>query len=194
MEPRKARVVAISGPTASGKDTILREMIKREPDMVRLVTATTRMIRAGEREGVDYLFFSKEKFYDALATGLIPEHRHIEALDTDYGLYLPELDKQLATGKTVIVHLDIIGARYLKEHYDALTIFITADSMEETKRRIKQRQHMSDEELEARLRIAEREIKEYGPWYDKTFVNRAGKLDETVGTILTFVRERGYLD
>jgi guanylate kinase len=186
------KMVVISGPVASGKNAVLEEILRRESSCTRLTTATTRAPREGERDGIDYLFLSKEKFYAALTDGLIPEHRHVEKLDTDYGIYLPELNTQLATGKVVIATPDIIGARYLKEHYDALTLFVTSESIEETKRRITSRQHMSEHELAARLEIAEREIREYAPWYDHTLTNPDGKLSDTVDAILAIMREKGY--
>ena len=187
------QVVVIAGPSGSGKNSVIDALIAQCPRCERLVTATTRAPREGEKNGVDYHFLSKEEFTRALERGDILEHRYVEALDTHYGAYKPDLESRLALGETVLAHLDIIGARYLKEHYNATTIFILPDSFERLEERVRGRNKgMTDEEIEARMRIARVEMDEHAPEYDYQIVNENGKLDQTVAKVLEILRKEGY--
>ena len=187
------QVVVIAGPSGSGKNSVIDALIAQCPRCERLVTATTRAPREGEKNGVDYHFLSKEEFTRALERGDILEHRYVEALDTHYGAYKPDLESRLALGETVLAHLDIIGARYLKEHYNATTIFILPDSFERLEERVRGRNKgMTDEEIEARMRIARVEMDEHAPEYDYQIVNENGKLDQTVAKVLEILRKEEY--
>lgn len=188
------QIVVLAGPTGSGKNTILHELLKRFSNYVRLVTATTRVPREGERDGEDYIFLSVEAFKKGLADGSIPEHRFVPALGTYYGIYLPNLEKQLTTGKVVLAQVDIIGARLLKERYDATTIFIEPVSLEDFERRIRVRNpDLSEDEYKARMDIARKEVEEHAPEYDYRVVNADGKLQEAVEQVLSILKKEGYI-
>lgn len=187
------QVVVIAGPSGSGKNTILDEILKRFSNCARLVTATTRTPREGEREGADYHFITVEEFKRGLAEGLIPEHRFVPALGTYYGIYLPNLDKQLATGKIVFAQVDIIGARLLKERYGATTIFIMPVSLKEFEKRIRARNpNLSETEFSARMSIAETEMQKHAPEYDYRIVNADGKLAQAVDEVVAILKKEGY--
>src|SRR3989338_10588935 len=113
------QVVVIAGSSGSGKNAVIDEMLRRYHNCTRLVTATTRMMRPGEQEGVDYYFLSQKQFDEELAAGNIPEHRFVPPLNTYYGTYLPDLEKKIQAGKTVFAQVDIAGARLLKERFNA---------------------------------------------------------------------------
>ena len=187
------QVVVIAGPSGSGKNAVIDGIIVKCPRCERLVTATTRAPREGEKNGVDYHFLARDEFDRALADGDILEHRYVSSLDTHYGVYKPDLESRLALGEAVLAHLDIIGARYLKEHYNATTIFILPDSFEILEGRVRARnKDMSDAEIAKRMDIARREIAEHAPEYDYRIVNENGKLDETVAKVLEILRKEGY--
>lgn len=189
----KSQVVVIAGPAGSGKNAIIDGIIRRYPAATRLVTATTRPPRPGEKNGVDYYFFAKEKFFEEMENGNILEHRHVESLGTDYGAYKPDLDARIAAGHVVFAHLDIIGARYLKKHYNATTIFIFPDSLESLRERIRlSGRAMSEEELDERMSIAKKEMEEHAPEYDYSVVNRDGRLDEAVSEVVEILEKEGY--
>src|SRR3989338_8721886 len=76
------QVIVIAGPSGSGKNAVIGALLRHDHRYVRLVTATTRAMRPGEQEGVDYYFLSQEKFDEELAAGNIPEHRFVPALNT----------------------------------------------------------------------------------------------------------------
>ncbi|MDP2648483.1 MAG: guanylate kinase, partial [bacterium] len=89
------RVVVIAGPSGSGKNTVITRIMQGCHNCSRLVTATTRSMRPGEVDGVDYHFFTQERFDEEMSSGNIPEHRFVPALGTYYGTYLPDLEKRI---------------------------------------------------------------------------------------------------
>lgn len=184
-----SRVIVIAGPSGSGKNTICNELIRRHPEFCRLITATTRPPRDGEIDGKDYHFFSQERFDAEQMAGNIPEHRYVPATNTYYGIFKPDVDRQLVSGKTVLATVDIVGAKYLKEQYGALTIFIMPESLAQFHARIKTRSHMSDHEFEARMKITDEEIRVHSPWYDYRVINADGALIETVNRVEQIIED-----
>lgn len=190
----KKLVVVLSGPTACGKNAILSELLQRCSNCSRLVTATTRAPRPGEKNGVDYYFLTTDAFLTALSTGDILEHREVKSLGTHYGIYRPDLEKHLSDNSVIIATPDIIGARYLKQHYDALTIFINVSSLDSLRTRIHNSDRgLSGDEIEKRIEIAKKEISEYAPEYDYQIVNRDGRLNEAVGEIMHILEKEDFI-
>ncbi|MDP2650003.1 MAG: guanylate kinase [bacterium] len=194
MNEKKRNVLVIAGPTGSGKNSVIDGVLGQCQKCTRLVTATTRAMREGERNGIDYYFLSKEEFLKAVKDGQIPEYWHAKETDRHYGTYLPDLEKKISEGKIVVAHMQIEGARYFKKHYNALTLFIVPDSLDELRRRVLGRQRdIPDEELEERLKIAEVEMSEHAPEYDYTIVNRRDKLNEAIDDVLDILKKEKYL-
>ncbi len=186
-------VVVVAGPSGSGKNSLIREIESRYHNCDRLVTATTRAARPGEVDGVDYHFFTPERFDQELAAGSIIEHRYVPALNTFYGIYAPDLEARIAAGKLVFAQVDIIGARVLKEKYDATTIFIMPESLSQFEGRLKVRNpEWSPVELETRLKITEEEVRVHAPQYDYRVVNADGALMETVESVIDILHKEGY--
>ena len=187
------QVVVIAGPSGSGKNAVIGALLRHDHRYVRLVTATTRAMRPGEEEGVDYYFLSQEKFDEELAAGNIPEHRFVPALNTYYGTYLPDLEKKIQAGKTVFAQVDIEGARLLKERFNATTIFIMPESLEQFRARLRVRNpEWSKEEFDARMKITEEEMRVHAPQYDYRVTNADGKLEDTVSQVMDIMRKEGY--
>ncbi|MCE9541174.1 hypothetical protein K8R03_01290 [Candidatus Kaiserbacteria bacterium] len=186
-------VVVIAGPSGSGKNAITSVLMQRYPRFERLVTATTRTARPGEVDGADYHFFSQERFDQEMSMGNIPEHRFVPALNTYYGIYKPDLDTKIKAGKTVIAAVDIEGARYLKEAYNALTIFIMPESLEQFKGRLRTRNpEWTQKEFDARMKITEDELRMHAPQYDYRIVNADGALQESVEQMVEILKKEGY--
>ncbi|HWP61740.1 MAG TPA: hypothetical protein VN495_03985, partial [Candidatus Paceibacterota bacterium] len=187
------KVVVIAGPSGSGKNAIIGKILEQYPHCVRMVTATTRLPRPGEVDGVDYHFFTQEKFDAEMAAGNIPEHRFVPSLGTYYGTYLPDLDAKIKTHNVVFAQVDIIGARLLKERYNATTIFIMPESLEQFRGRLRARNpEWSNKEFEARMKITEEELRVHAPQYDYRVVNADGSLSETVGEVVAIIQKEGY--
>lgn len=181
MTLQSKRVIVIGGPTGSGESTITNALVAQFPNFTRLVTATTRPMREGEVDGVDYYFFSKEKFLREIESGNILEHTYISNRDIYYGSYRPDLEKKLSDGKVVIVNPDIVGAKFYKQNFGALTIFIEPQSIETLATRLKKRNpDMSEMELGQRLENARQELEQEKPFYDVIIRNEDGKLSEAI--------------
>ena len=187
------QVVDIAGPSGSGKNAVIDALVARYQKCTRLVTATTRAPRAGETDRVGYYFFSEEEFLRELAVGNVLEHRDVRTLGTHYGVYKPDLEKRLLKGDVILAQLDIVGARCLKKHYDAVTIFLQPKTIEVLKARILARKKgMPEAELKERMKIAEREMKADAKEFDYEVVNEEGKLDETVDEVVAILKKEGY--
>lgn len=190
---QKRQVVVLAGPTASGETTFSKEFVTAYPSFTRAVAATTRAPRPGEENGKDYYFFSSEEFFDHVQKGDIPEHTYVRSRDAHYGTYLPDLKEKLDSGKTVIVNTDLSGARYFKEHYGAITIFIKPKSMYTLHERLIRRDPgISNEELIARLLSASQEVIEAEHQYDYTVFNDDGEFADTTIKIQEILKHEGY--
>ncbi len=187
------QVLVIAGPSGSGKNAIISRVMEQFPKCERLVTATTRRPRPGEIDGVDYYFFSQERFDEEMSNGNIPEHRYVPALETYYGIYIPDLEKRIKDGHIVFAQVDIEGARLLKERYDATTIFIMPESIEQFRGRLRARNpEWSQKEFDERMRITENELRVHAPQYDYRIINADGSLGETVEQVIDIMRREGY--
>ena len=187
------KVAVIAGPSGSGKNALIDAILRAHPSCARLVTATTRAPRPGERDGVDYHFFSQSQFKIAMERGDIPEHRYVEALNTYYGIYLPDLEEKMRHFATVFAQVDIVGARLLKERYGATTIFMMPASIVEFRNRLRSRNpEWSDKEFEERMRITEEELTKHAPQYDYRVVNADGGLQRAVEEVLEILMREGY--
>ncbi|MCR4325961.1 MAG: hypothetical protein NUV59_04155 [Patescibacteria group bacterium] len=187
------QVVVIAGPSGSGKNTVITRIMQGCHNCARLVTATTRSMRPGEVDGVDYHFFTQERFDEEMSAGNIPEHRFVPALGTYYGTYLPDLERRIKDKKVVFAQVDIEGAKLLKERYGATTIFIMPESVEQFRARLRARNpEWSKKEFEARMAITENEMRAHAPQYDYRVVNADGRLDETAREVVEILRKEGY--
>ena len=118
----------------------------------------------------------------------------MSSLDTHYGVFKPDLDSRLALGDIVLAHLDIVGARYLKEHYNATTIFIMPDDFKLLEERVRGRNNdMSDDEIKKRMEIARIEVEQHAPEYDYTVINENGKLNETVAKVMEILNKKDMI-
>lgn len=187
------KVIVIAGPSGSGKNAIINEILRRYPRCTRLVTATTRKPRPGEKDGIDYHFLTQQKFERDMARGDIPEHRFVPALNTYYGIYLPDLEQKIKTHSAVFAQVDIEGARLLKTRYNATTIFMTPANLEEFRERLEARNpEWSDREFETRMEITEKELNEHAPQYDYRVVNADGGLERAVDEVIEILKKEGY--
>lgn len=188
------QIVVIAGPSGSGESTVTNEIVRRFPDRVnRLVTATTRPPRVGEKNGVDYYFFTEEEFTRLKEQGDILESTYIPNRNTYYGSYALDLQEKIDSGDIVIVNPDIVGARYYKKNFNATTIFIVPENIDALERRIRERNpELPDSEIAQRRVNAEAEIVDEQSFYDYSVKNSDGKLEDTVRDVLDIMRKEGY--
>lgn len=156
MQSKKGLLIVISGPSGAGKGTICKELINRE-DLWISVSATTRSPRAGEVDGQNYYFLTKEGFAEKIEEGDFLEYA--EVYGNFYGTPKSTVIEKLESGKDVILEIDIQGALRVKETYpEGLFIFILPPSMEELKNRIIKRGSETQESLMTRFKSAYKEI------------------------------------
>ena len=158
MNRKHGIVIVITGPSAVGKGTLIREVKKRIPELECSVSATTRPPRPGEQDGVEYYFLSAEEFEKRVAAGEFVEHATYAG--NWYGTLRAELDRRVKEGTPVILEIEVQGARQIRQAMpEAVQIFIMAPSPEALRERIAGRGADSPEQISQRLAIAEEELK-----------------------------------
>ena len=156
-QPRSAHLFIIAAPSGGGKTTLCREVRKRFSDMLYSVSYTTRKLRDGEREGVDYYFIDKNDFENGIAAGKWAEWALVHG--NYYGTSKDFLDKGLADGRDILLDIDVQGTRQILEHYtNSVAIFILPPSLEVLQQRLKARGTDSAESIAVRLKNAEKEM------------------------------------
>jgi len=149
---RRGRLVVMSGPSGSGKTTI-KERLRRHPRVQVAVTVTTRPPRAGEQDGRDYHFVSREEFLRRKAAGLFAETNDVFGTGHLYGSLRDELEQALQQDRVYLMEVDVTGARNLRRAGFAGTyVFIAPPGMEVLERRLRARG--TDDEAAIRRRLA----------------------------------------
>src|SRR5581483_4289468 len=152
-----ARVFVITGPSGVGKGTLIRGLLDRVEGLELAVSATTRRPRPGERDGVDYHFLSNAKFDRLIAEGGFVEHASYSG--HRYGTLRSELEQRLARGAGVVLEIELQGARQVRASMpEAVQIFIAPPSEEALRVRLVGRGTDDPDQVERRLRTAEREL------------------------------------
>ena len=159
----------VSGPSGAGKGTLVRGALQQLPHFRLSVSATTRPMRPGERQGVDYHFISKQEFSAMRDRGEFLETA--EVYGNNYGTPRQEVERSIAAGHPVIAELDIQGAQAVKRAKpDAVLIFVEAPSLDDLFKRLRGRGTEDDENLSRRLKAAYEEVRAKGV-YDHIVVN-----------------------
>ena len=162
-------LVVVSGPSGCGKDTVVHRLRALHPEIELSVSATSRPMRAGEAEGVDYYYMSREEFQQKIQAGEILEHA--EYSGNLYGTPKSEVDKRIGQGRTVVLVIEVEGAGNIRKLYpEALTIFLLPPSMEELENRLRSRGTETEEAIQGRMATARREV-EQASLYTATLVN-----------------------
>ncbi len=168
---KRGRIFVISGPSGAGKDTLVDALLERYPNqIIKTVSATTRQPRPGEVEGQDYFFFTAEVFAQKLAAGEFLEYFQIH--DHYYATLRSEIKNELATGKNIVLVIDVRGALTVKQKLPAaVLIFVNAPSTAELERRIRKRHGDNEESIQLRLADAHEEIAIGQAEFDHVIVN-----------------------
>lgn len=179
----------ISAPSGAGKTTIIREIFKNLPEMKFSVSATTRKMRNGEKEGKDYYFVSREEFEIMIKNNEFIEWEEVHG--ELYGTLKRELQKGTDNQVDMIFDVDVKGALSIKKLYpEAVTIFIDAPKNEIIER-LRNRRTESEEELNKRIRRMDSELK-LKDGFDHVVENNTGRLgglQSVVNEIINIIKQ-----
>ena len=179
--PAPPLLVVVSGPSASGKTTVLAGLREMCRPWHFAVTATTRPMRPGEVDGKDYIFMDTADFLRARERDELLESAQV--YDRWYGVPRWQVRDPLIAGKDVILGIDVQGAATIRSIApEALTIFVMPASLDELRSRLAQRGTEDESEMQRRLQEASVELGRIGE-FDYRVVNRNGALDAAVREI-----------
>ena len=182
--PNKGMLIVLSGPSGSGKDTILAELFKLKIGLVQSISMTTRAPRNEEKNGVDYLFVDEEYFLSAITNGRMLEYAKYGV--NYYGTPKAPVDNWLDEGKTVVLKIDVQGAGNIRKLYpDSVSIFLTPPNLSVLEKRLRDRGSEDEEDVRRRLDIACTELARIGE-YDYVVIN--DDLESAVDEIKTIIR------
>jgi guanylate kinase len=181
---RSGRLFVITGPSGVGKGTLIRRLLERLPELELSVSATTRDPRPGERDGVDYHFISDEEFDRLAREGQLLEHATYSG--HRYGTPRAEVEPRLPDGRSVVLEIEVQGARQVREAMpEAVQVFIAPPSPEALRERLVGRGTDRPEEIERRLKVARSEL-EARDEFGHVVVN--DDLDRAVEELVDLVR------
>lgn len=164
-----ARLIVISAPSGCGKTTIVRELLRRHPELLFSVSATTRPRRNHEVDGRDYFFLTEEEFLEKAARGELIEWERIYG--DYYGTLKSQIEQALQSGRSLIFDVDVKGAIAIKKKYsDAVLIFIKPPSFAVLTERLRRRKTESEESIRKRLERVPMEL-EQERHFDHSVVN-----------------------
>ena len=180
----KGLLIVFSGPSGSGKGTILHDVLEQESSVMLSVSATTRAPREGEQNGVNYLFLSKKQFEQMIADGGMLEHACY--CGNYYGTPRRPVEDAMKNGKDVILEIEVQGALQIKQKFpECVTVFILPPSMEVLENRLRRRKTEDEETILKRLAKAKEELA-FAAQYDYVVVN--GELKTAVDDMKAILR------
>ena len=183
------RIVVLSGPSGTGKTTVVRRLVETAPVPIRkAVTATTRRPRPGEVEGRDYHFLSEDEFKRLRDEGAFLETAEVFGTGTWYGTPRAEVERAQQEGAWSLLEIDVRGALEIKRQFaSAVMIFLRAASAEDYEARLRRRGTESDEAIRSRLDRMREELP-FADRYDFQVIN--DDVERAVAQISEILRQR----
>lgn len=190
---RKGLLILISGPSGTGKGTVCDLLRQKHPEISYSISATTRQPRPGEQDGVNYYFYTKEKFREMIDQGQLLEWA--EVYGNFYGTPKQKVLDRLNAGEDILLEIDTQGAlNVMKVMPEGLFIFLLPPSLEELAARLKGRGTETEESLHRRLGAAVDEIK-LATKYRYVVVNdKVEDAEETIANIIEAEHHRSDLN
>jgi len=178
------KVFVITGPSGVGKGTLIEQLLERVPELELSVSATTREPRPGEVDGRDYHFLTPEEFDRRVEAGEFLEHATYSG--NRYGTLREEVDRRLAEGRSVVLEIEVQGARQVRDaRPDAVQIFIAPPDEAALRERLEGRGTDPPEAIDARLETAKQELAAQGD-FDHRVVN--DDLERATAELVAIVR------
>ena len=188
-ETNDKMVVILTAPSGTGKTTVAAKILKQDAELTFSVSHTTRPIRDGEQDGVNYHYVDDATFDSMVESGAFAEWAHVHK--RRYGTSLREVERSHEAGQDVLLDIDPQGGVQLMETYpDAVTIFMVPPSMIELERRLRGRGTEDEDQISTRLGVAREEIG-YAARYDYLVVNDVvDRAADAIAAILQTERNR----
>lgn len=166
---KRGLLIVISGPSGVGKDTLIRQLLELDPNLVYSVSGTTRRPRPGEKPDENYTFLTREKFEQLVVEGAFLEHANYNG--HLYGTFRDRVERARNSGRDVVLKIDVQGAEQVRRLVpDAVSIFVVAPSEQELEHRQEVRGSESPQDLASRREIAKREMT-YAAQYEHVVTN-----------------------
>jgi len=171
MFSKKGKLIIFSAPSGSGKTTLVRHLLAQNIPFGFSVSATSRLPRGAEQDGVDYYFLSEVEFREKIAQNAFLEYEEVYS-GTFYGTLRSEVERMWDAGKHVLFDIDVVGGLNIKKQFpkECLALFVQPPSIEELEKRLRGRETDSEEIIQQRLDKATEELA-YAPQFDRVIVN-----------------------
>ena len=171
MFSKKGKLIIFSAPSGSGKTTLVRHLLAQDIPFGFSVSATSRLPRGAEQDGVDYYFLSEVEFREKIAQNAFLEYEEVYS-GTFYGTLRSEVERMWDAGKHVLFDIDVVGGLNIKKQFpkECLALFVQPPSIEELEKRLRGRETDSEEIIQQRLDKATEELA-YAPQFDRVIVN-----------------------
>lgn len=183
MSTKKGMLVILSAPSGCGKDTVFKELCKVRDDCVESVSATTRLPREGEINGVNYYFKSNDEFENMIKNNKLLEYASYN--NCYYGTPVEGVQKAIDEGKICFLIIEVQGAKNVMNMMnDCVSIFLLPPSIDTLKERLSNRGTESEEMINNRLAIAESEIQNADCYKYKIVNDELEKAVEEINNLL----------
>lgn len=184
--PQQPLLIVISGMSGAGKDAVIKALKKRDLSLYYVITATSRDPRPGEVHGKDYFFYPPAEFQERIDRGEFAEHANVYGQLK--GIPRSQIEEALASGKDVVLKLDVQGAETIRRLYpQAVLINIFPPSDEEWLRHLRERNTEKPHELEERIDTSRKELERISV-FDYFVINREGALEQAVDDVVNIIR------
>lgn len=187
---RRGQLIVISGPSGVGKSTVIRRVMEAYPKLRFSISATTREIRPGETDGINYYFVSRERFMEMISGEELLEHA--EYVGNCYGTPAKPIDEALDLGYDILLDIEVCGALQVKaKRPDAVTIFLAAPSFRELERRLQNRGDTAPDKIIRRLETARWEYT-MAPQYDYLVISETGGVEQAAAELRCIIEASHY--